>query len=185
MKKAMIVTTVLTCAAAVVFALLYKQTAAEVFEVLMITSVTTMYHFAMRLCVGYVLNGILQNRVDHTKWWFAQRSFEQRLYKVLHVRRWKDRMPTFDPSQFDMHTQTPQQLLGVMCQAELVHEVIVVFSFVPLLFTLIWGTFPVFLLTSVAAALIDICFVIMQRYNRPRVLRLLSKRSDTQNGDVK
>ena len=41
----------------------------------------------------------------------------------------------------------------------------------------IWfNSFWVFLITSVAGALFDLMFVIMQRYNRPRVIRM-AKRS--------
>ncbi len=59
-----------------------------------------------------------------------------------------------------------------MCQSEIVHAVIILLSFVPLPGTIPFGAFPVFLLTSLAAALTDTVFVIVQRYNRPRVIRL-------------
>lgn len=37
--------------------------------------------------------------------------------------------------------------------------------------------FPLsFLLTSLAAACFDLLFVIMQRYNRPRILRIIDKK---------
>ena len=45
-----------------------------------------------------------------------------------------------------------------------------------LLFAIPFGAFPVFLLTSLGAALTDAVFVIVQRYNRPRVIRLIPKR---------
>ena len=60
-----------------------------------------------------------------------------------------------------------------MCQAEIVHEVIVVLSFLPLLAAIPFGAFPVFLITSLLAAMYDLTFVIMQRYNRPRILKYL------------
>ena len=85
-------------------------------------------------------------------------------------------MPTYDPRLFSLTENTPQQLTANMCQAEVVHEVIVLGSFLPLLFTLFWGSFPVFLITSVLAAGVDTLFVMLQRYNRPRVLRLLQKK---------
>lgn len=59
-----------------------------------------------------------------------------------------------------------------MCQAELVHETIVVLSFVPIIpSVLVFGDLPVFIITSLAAAIIDVTFVIIQRYNRPRIIR--------------
>ena len=59
-----------------------------------------------------------------------------------------------------------------MCQAELVHEVNAAVSFVPLLFSVWVGAFPIFLITSIIAAGFDLLFAVIQRYNRPRVMRL-------------
>ena len=63
-----------------------------------------------------------------------------------------------------------------MCGAELVHEVIILFSFLPLLFTIPFGAFPVFLITSLLAAMYDSIFVVAQRSNRPRLVRILQKK---------
>ena len=63
-----------------------------------------------------------------------------------------------------------------MCQAELVHEVNIAVSFVPILFSVWVGALPVFVITSILAAGYDLLFVILQRYNRPRVLRLAMRR---------
>jgi glycosyl-4,4'-diaponeurosporenoate acyltransferase len=38
-----------------------------------------------------------------------------------------------------------------------------------------FGAFWVFLITSVLSALMDLLFAIMQRYNRPRILKLCRK----------
>ena len=58
-----------------------------------------------------------------------------------------------------------------MCQAEVLHEVIIPLSFVPIAFAEWFGALPVFVLTSVGAAAGDAFFVLLQRYNRPRVMR--------------
>ena len=63
-----------------------------------------------------------------------------------------------------------------MCGAEIVHEIIMVLSFLPLLAIPVFGAFPVFLITSVLAALFDGVFVMAQRYNRPRLVRILEKK---------
>ena len=85
-------------------------------------------------------------------------------------------MPTYDPAAFSMRNNSLEQIVYNSCVSEAVHEVIVLFSFVPLLFTFLWGALPVFLITSMLAAAFDSCFVMMQRYNRPRLLRILSKK---------
>lgn len=84
-------------------------------------------------------------------------------------------MPTYDPRLFSMQNNTMDAIVSHMCQAEVVHEIIIVCSFLPLLFSLLWGSFWVFFITSVLAAAIDTSFVIMQRYNRPRVEQLINK----------
>ncbi|MCD7724158.1 MAG: hypothetical protein LUI12_01155 [Clostridiales bacterium] len=52
-------------------------------------------------------------------------------------------------------------------------ENIMVLSFVPLAFSRWFGDVPVFAVTSCGACLVDGVFVAVQRYNRPRLVRLL------------
>ena len=47
--------------------------------------------------------------------------------------------------------------------------------FVPIFATFIWGTFPVFLITSLLSAGVESMFVMMQRYNRPRVIKMIGR----------
>ena len=142
-----------------------------------ITFGTFFYHFAMRLLVGHILDRTMQNKADYRKAWYQLRPWEAKLYKGLNVRKWKRNMPTYDPSLFDPKLHSWEEIVQAMCQAELVHEVIAALSFLPLLAAIPFGSFFVFLLTSLLAALFDLSFVIMQRYNRPRILKLLSKKA--------
>lgn len=140
-----------------------------------ITAGTFAYHFLMRLAVGAVVPKLARNcRRDH--FWFRPKDFEAGLWSALRVRTWKGSMPTYDPDSFSLKHHSLAEIVHNSCIAELVHEVIILFSFVPILFTLLWGAFPVFLITSVLAALYDSTFVIMQRYNRPRLVRILEKK---------
>jgi hypothetical protein len=82
-------------------------------------------------------------------------------------------MPTYDPSLFSLQNHTLREILGANCQAEVVHEVIMLLSFVPIAFVPLFGAFPVFLMTSVLATLYDSLFVLMQRYARPHLLRAM------------
>ena len=59
------------------------------------------------------------------------------------------------------------------CQAELGHETIVVLSFVPIVAGHWLGGYLAFIITSILAAMFDMMFVIMQRYNRQRILKLI------------
>ena len=138
-----------------------------------ITFGTFLYHFAMRLTVGYVIDRVMDNSADYTKSWYQLRPFETKVYKTLGIKKWKGNMPTYNPTLFDPKLHSWDEIAQAMCQAEIVHEVIILFSFLPLLAAIPFGSFPVFLITSILAAMYDLTFVIMQRYNRPRILRYL------------
>lgn len=140
-----------------------------------ITFATCLYHFAMRLLVGHSLNRIMGNQADYRKGWYQLRPIEKRLYKLFKVKKWKANMPTYDPSCFDPELHSWDEIAQAMCQAEIVHEVIAVLSFLPLLAAIPFGEFPVFFMTSLLSACFDLCFVIIQRFNRPRVIRLIEK----------
>ena len=143
---------------------------------LAITFGTTAYHFGMRLLVGAIFDQIMGNRVDYHKPWFRPLPWEAEVYDFLRVKKWKGRMPTYAPEQFSLKLHTPEEIVRAMCQSELVHETNVLLSFLPLGASVFWGAFWVFLVTSILAAGADLLFVIMQRYNRPRVIALLHRK---------
>ena len=157
------------CVLWVLFALLNRFFAHPVLLSLAITAGTTGYHFVMRLAVGWLVTLLVRKPLNPDSFWFRQRNFERKLYRILRVRRWKGKMPTYSPQEFSMEENTPEQIIQNSCKAELVHEWIVCASFLPLLFSIPWGEFAVFFVTSLLAACFDSCFIIMQRYNRPRL----------------
>lgn len=167
MKAAAIVCVALTA----VFALLKS-------EPLTITAGTFSYHFLMRLAVGFAFDLTVNNRIDHTHPWFRLRRFETALYDRLQVGKWKSSLPTFDPDAFDRHQHSWDEITQAMCQAELVHEVIALLSFLPIAASPWLGAPVVFIVTSVLAAAFDLTFVVLQRYNRPRVLKIVERLRD-------
>ena len=140
-----------------------------------ITFGTVFYHLAVRLAIGGLIDAKYHNHIDYTKKWFQERSFEKKLYQALKVKKWKKWLPTFNPEDFDLKNRSLEEIIQVSCQAEIVHEVIMPFSFVPILFSVWFGSLGVFIITSCAAFLFDSIFVIMQRFNRPRLMRLLRR----------
>ena len=167
----------LVAATAVLIAVYWKTKADWVLSCA-ISFGTTLYHFLMRLAVGFVIPLCIKS-YNWQSWWFRPRKWETGLYHKLGVRKWKRHLPTFDPNQFSTEHYTLPQIAQNMCQAELVHVVIVIFSFVPLAFVPLFGVFPVFLATSMASALLDCVFIIAQRYNRPRLVRIINKGTHT------
>jgi len=145
----------------------------DLFEVLMITFGTCSYHFLMRLVVGAL---IPQERIDPSHRWFKERSWEPAFYKVIKIKSWKNSMPTFNQELFSVKDLSYQEILQNMCGAEVVHEVIIVLSFLPLLCIPYLGGMPAFLITSILAALVDLSFVCLQRFNRPRIVKIIDRR---------
>lgn len=182
MKKKMISATVLLLIGLLVSAVVYRLIGSGFFFSLAITFGTAFYHFAVRLAVGLSIDAKYHNRMDYTKPWFQEKSFEPKLYQKLQVKKWKKYLPTFTPEEFDLKSRSVEQVVQAMCQSEVVHEVNMPLSLIPILSSVWFGSLGVFLLTSCAAFAFDGIFVIMQRYNRPRLLRLLTARRKQKNG---
>lgn len=140
-----------------------------------ITLGTVFYHYALRLVVGEISAWAHRFPLDPQHWWFRQKKWEPGLYRFLRVRHWKSKLPTYAPDSFDPRKTAIAAIIHNTCHAELVHEVIALLSFVPVLFSIWLGAFGVFLITSLAAACSDFVFSVLQRYNRPRLLRLQAK----------
>lgn len=172
MKKVMKTTMVVAVLATIVFTILYRTTENGVILSLAITAGTISYHFVMRYAVAGIFRHTMHNQADLSRKWYQQKKWEKNLYQKLHVKQWKGKMPTYEPSYFDLRLHTPKEIAGAMCQAEVSHEVIVILSFLPLLTVPEFGAFWVFLITSLLSALMDLAFAIMQRYNRPRIMKL-------------
>lgn len=164
-------------AATVILAISYKVTSSGILLPLAITSGTIAYHFVMRLMVGLAFHATMRNKADYRKRWYQVSKREMAVYEKLKVKQWKRRMPTYDPALFDPRLHTWEEIVQPMCQAELVHETIAALSFLPILAGIWFGEYPVFIVTSVLSAACDIVFVIMQRYNRQRVTKLLNRKS--------
>lgn len=175
MAKIMKRITVICLIMTVITMYLYQKLNIHFMLVLAVTSGTTLYHFAMRLAVGYVIDYVMDNHADYHKKWYQPISFEKKLYKILKVKQWKDKMPTYQVGTFSVKDKTFDEIAQAMCQAEIVHEIIIVLSFVPILASYKFGSLEVFIITSFMAAGFDSLFVMMQRYNRPRIVKLAER----------
>ena len=106
-----------------------------------ITFGTFSYHFLMRLTVGSTINIMYHNQMNYRRKWFQPKQWESKLYKKLKVKSWKDKMPTYDADTFSFELHSMEEIIMAMCQSEIVHEIIVVFSFVPLTFSIWFESF--------------------------------------------
>ena len=154
---------------------LFLLTDNAVLEALTITLGVTLYHFLMRLAVGTGVDLIMKNKANHKNAWFREKRFEPGLYRVLRVRKWKKHLPTYSPDTFDTSQKTVGELVGATCQAELVHEIIMLLSLLPIAFIPLLGGAAAMIITSVLAMAFDSLFVIIQRYNRPRLVKIMTR----------
>lgn len=173
MKRKMIIITIIFSVALLASGIAYYFTQNSILFSITITFGTCLYHFAMRLIIGHSINAIFHNKMHYNRWWFREKKFEARLYKILHVKNWKKHVPTYNEESFDIRKHSIEEIIQVTCQSEIVHEINMVLSFVPVIFTVWFGALLAFLITSCVAFCFDSIFVILQRYNRPRLIRLL------------
>ncbi len=175
MKKKMIIISLLLFAALTACGISYYFAHESVLLTLAITFGTCFYHIAMRLVVGHSIDLICRNKMNYDKWWFRERRFEPKLYNFLRVKKWKKHLPTYNPEHYDIRDRSLEEIIQTTCQSEIVHEINMILSFVPVIFTIWFGSLAAFLITSSIAFCFDGIFVIMQRYNRPRLKRLLKR----------
>ncbi len=148
---------------------------AESLLTLAVLSATLAYHIFMRSWVGNGCYRVMHNHADYRKRWFCVSPGEERLYRRLRVNRWKNKLPTNDPTTFDPKRRSWDEIAQTTCQSEVVHELNLVLSAVPILaavrLRLCWAV----ALISLAAGAADGVFVIIQRYNRARIVRLVDR----------
>ena len=171
----MILITIFLLIAFAIFLPVFIVTKNAIVEIVTITVGVTLYHFAMRLAVGTVVNSIMKNSANYKNVWFREKRFEDKLYKLIRVRKWKKHLPTYDPDTFDASQKTVKELVGATCQAEIVHELIMVLSLLPIASIPFLGGAAAMVITSVLAMLFDFLFVILQRYNRPKLVKVMER----------
>ena len=133
-----------------------------------VTVFTILYHFWLRIIMGNVTKLF---HIHYGQRWFRERPFEKKLYKLLRVRHWKEKVLTYDPDSYDVGKHTLEELACTMCKSEVDHWINEIISLSTILFGFLWGEWWIFTVTAVAAMLFDAQFIVVQRYNRPVVLR--------------
>lgn len=143
-----------------------------------IVSFTIMYHLWMRIIMGNVSK--LFN-VSYKSPWFKEKGFEKKLYKFLCVKKWKGKALTYNPELYNVKNCTLEDIANTTAKSELDHWINVLISVSTVAFGFIWGEIWIFSVTAFLAAVFDSQFIIIQRYNRPRLVRLI-KREKVKSG---
>ena len=136
---------------------------------------TIMYHFWVRIIMGNV-SKLFKKHINYNQKWFKERKFEKKLYKLLKVKKWKGKALTYNPEQFDLKENSLEELVCTMTKSEVDHWVNEIISVTTMFFGFIWKElWLAFIISAIAAMIFDGQFIIIQRYNRPRVLKILKK----------
>lgn len=139
-----------------------------------ITAFTIMYHFWVRIIMGNV-SKLFKKHINYKRWWFKEKKFEKEFYELLHVKQWKDKALTYNPESFSLKEYSLEEIANTMAKSEVDHWINEVISLSTLLFAIPWGQFWIFLITAIAAMIFDAQFIVIQRYNRPRIVKILEK----------
>ena len=137
-----------------------------------ITAFTIMYHFWVRIIMGNV-SKLFKKNINYKQWWFKERKFEKKLYKILRVKSWKDKSLTYNPNDFSLKDNSLEKIANTMAKSEVDHWINELISISTMFFGFIWGEFWIFCITAVFAMIFDSQFIIIQRFNRPRIVKLL------------
>lgn len=142
-----------------------------------ITAFTVMYHLWVRIIMGNV-SKVFKKHIKYTNGWFKEKKFEKKLYKLLRVKKWKGKALTYNPEAFSLKDNSLEEIANTMAKSEVDHWINELISLSTLLFSCVWGQFWIFLITALAAMLFDAQFIIIQRFNRPRVVKILERKNN-------
>ena len=149
-----------------------------------ITAFTIMYHFWVRIIMGNV-SKLFKKHINYRQWWFKERKFEKKLYKTLKVKQWKDKALTYNPESFSLKEHSLEEILNTMAKSEVDHWINEAISVSTIFFAILWGELWIFAITAFAAMIFDSQFIIIQRYNRPRVIKVLERGQKVEESLIK
>lgn len=159
--------------AIVCFALYYtKVIESHVLLWVGVASFTILYHFWLRIIMGNVTKRL---PIRYTAGWFKERRFEKKLYKLLRVRKWKENVLTYDPDAFSIEKHGYEGVANAMAKAETDHWINELISLSTMLFPLLWGAPWLFISTAVVGMLFDMQFIVVQRFHRPIIVRVIER----------
>jgi len=175
LKNKMIIITIILFVGFAISLPIYVLTDNGVLEDFTISLGVAFYHFAMRLAVGTIVDLIMKNKANYKNFWFREKKFENKFYKFLRVQKWKKYLPTYSPETFDTNKKNVKEIIGATCQAEIVHEIVMPLSLLPMILIPFLGGAAAFIITSIISMLLDFSFVILQRYNRPKLIKVMDR----------
>lgn len=146
--------------------------------------------FWLVCCFGsaWVVHKLLPSSVyGKMGWFFKERSFEKRFYHLIYLTKWKDKLPewgkvwNFEKNHLkqELSLEYVERFILETYRAEIGHIGMAVFGFACILVNP-RDYAQMAIICSVINVFVQIPFCLIQRFNRPRLVRLrtrLGKRS--------
>jgi len=130
-------------------------------------------HLSIWIISAIVVVGIMGNRANDECTWFRELHWEKDFFRFIRFRKWKHRLPTYNPRFYDFKVLKHEDLLGIISQTEIVHEMAAVLSLLSMAGTRWLGHGYIIVTIAIIDLLINIIYVCLQRFNRIRLRRLI------------
>ena len=155
--------------------------------VLYITALLALFWLAINIAVPWLVRFLVPKKYfNENRWLFKERKFESSFYRKIKVTKWKDKLPDAgklihfqrDSLPCDITEEYINRFITECCIAELGHLTVGIVGFSSLFFVFFipgdkkMEHLGVFLLLAVMDMAIQMLFIIIQRYNRPRLIKL-------------
>ena len=85
-----------------------------------ITTFTIMYLLGVRIIRGNV-SKLFKKHINYNQWWFKEKKFEKRFYKLLHVKKWKGKALTYNTESFSLKENSLEEIVNTTLKSELDH----------------------------------------------------------------
>ncbi|MGN1411528.1 MAG: hypothetical protein ACI4WH_03330 [Oscillospiraceae bacterium] len=155
---------------------------------LVITIINIIFWNILHFGVAYIITHLpqdFQNKCfNYKNRFFIVKNSEVKLYKKIKLPKWKDSLPQYNVDFNKKNLQTNitidylTQFIFITCRAEIIHISIAILGYISLLFCFVTSTNDFWLFFSIATiiGLGNIPFVLIQRYNRYRLVNVLNKK---------
>ncbi len=158
---------------------MFVSTGSAVFLVIGILMLMTAYQIIMRLVVGVICEALAEKGISYRSAFFGVSEAERRFYAAAKMRRFKRGLPVF--GEFEslfLSKRSAEDILAESCRIELCHVITFFAGFLPLVLSVYFGQFWIFLAGSVIAAVYDLICTAVQRYNRPRLIEVSDRQRE-------
>lgn len=159
----------------------------ELESVIDITLLLVLFWIIINVIVPWLVRFLVPKRFfNENVWLFRERETEIAFYRKIKVNKWKGKLPDAEKLIHFQRSSLPcnmdeayiNRFITECCIAELGHLTVGIVGFSSLFLSLLLPyelqikAFIVFFILSVIDLFVQILFIIIQRYNRPRLIKL-------------